>query len=103
VLDVAARAAKLIGTNTVLTTEDFTITEDQIAPGYGRPSPDSLAAVRLAGGLAGLILDPVYTGKAMAGLIAAVRTGLIPQDAHVAFLHSGGTPGLFHHAQAFAS
>ena len=102
-LEVAARAAELIGASTRLLAADITITDDQVAPGYGQPSPRSVEAVRLAGRMAGLVLDPVYTGKAMAGLIAACRTGLVPPGSRVAFLHSGGTPGLFHHAAAFAA
>ncbi len=101
VLDVAERAAHLIGIPTRLDASDLLLTDDQVAPGYGRPSPASLAAVRLAGRHAGLVLDPVYTGKAMAGLIGAIGSDL-PRGASVAFLHSGGTPGLFQHAQAFA-
>ncbi len=103
VLEVAARTARLIGADTTLEAADFTITDDQVPPGYGLPSPASVEAVRLTGRAAGVVLDPVYTGKAMAGLIAAAESGLIPGGSRVAFLHSGGTPGLFHHAAAFAS
>ena len=102
VLDVAGRAAQLIGGGAGLDAADLTITEEQIAPGYGLASAASVAAVRLAGRTAGLVLDPVYTGKAMAGLIHAVESGLIARGAYVAFLHSGGAPGLFHHAADFA-
>ena len=100
--EVLARTTKLIGDVTLPDAIDFTITDDQIAPGYALPSPASIAAVRLAGREAGLVLDPVYTGKAMAGLIAGTRSGLISPNSRVAFLHSGGTPGLFQHAAAFA-
>ena len=50
---------------------------------------------RLAARLEGLILDPVYSGKAMAGLIAARREGRIERDTKVVFLHTGGMPALF--------
>ncbi|HYX43596.1 MAG TPA: hypothetical protein VE760_01045, partial [Acidimicrobiales bacterium] len=50
---------------------------------------------RVAARTEGLILDPVYTGKAMAGLVAAVTGGRIPRDARVVFVHTGGLPALF--------
>jgi 1-aminocyclopropane-1-carboxylate deaminase/D-cysteine desulfhydrase-like pyridoxal-dependent ACC family enzyme len=103
IVDAGNRAAVLMGWDTRLDEADLTLTEDQIAPGYGAASAASLAAVRLAGREAGLVLDPVYTGKALAGLIALVKTEDIAPGAHVAFVHSGGTPGLFHHAADFAS
>jgi 1-aminocyclopropane-1-carboxylate deaminase/D-cysteine desulfhydrase-like pyridoxal-dependent ACC family enzyme len=77
------------------------VDDAQIGPGYGRPSADSLAAVRLAGRTEALVLDPVYTGKALAGLMAATRTGRFGPRGSVVFVHSGGAPGLFAHAPAF--
>lgn len=103
VVEAAERGAKLMGWRTRLDTGDFTLTDDQIAPGYGRPSPASLQALRLAGREAGLLLDPVYTGKAMAGLAALIGSGAVAPGSSVAFLHSGGTPAIFHHAAAIAS
>ncbi|CAH1678091.1 D-cysteine desulfhydrase [Hyphomicrobiales bacterium] len=98
----ADEASTLLGIDTRLTDDDFDIIDSEIAPGYGKPSPASLAAVRLAGRLEGLVLDPVYTGKGMAGLATAARTGVIKPEHSVVFLHSGGTPGLFTHAEALA-
>jgi 1-aminocyclopropane-1-carboxylate deaminase/D-cysteine desulfhydrase-like pyridoxal-dependent ACC family enzyme len=56
----------------------------------------------MAGRLEGLVLDPVYTGKALGGMIAQVREGTVGPGETVVFLHSGGTPGLFVHADAVA-
>jgi 1-aminocyclopropane-1-carboxylate deaminase/D-cysteine desulfhydrase-like pyridoxal-dependent ACC family enzyme len=53
-----------------------------------------LEAIRLTARTQGLVLDPVYTGKAMAGLIAASREGALPADGTIVFLHTGGSPGL---------
>jgi 1-aminocyclopropane-1-carboxylate deaminase/D-cysteine desulfhydrase-like pyridoxal-dependent ACC family enzyme len=103
VIEVADRCAALTGIATRLAPEDISITDDQVAPGYGQASAGSIAAVRLAGRYGGLVLDPVYTGKALAGLIAAVRSGMIASSENVLFLHSGGTPGLFRHAADFAA
>jgi 1-aminocyclopropane-1-carboxylate deaminase/D-cysteine desulfhydrase-like pyridoxal-dependent ACC family enzyme len=58
-------------------------------------------AVRLAASQEGLVLDPVYTGKAMAGFIAGVRAGHCRSGDVVIFLHTGGTPGLFAYPDSF--
>lgn len=63
----------------------------QIGPGYGEPTDAALAALRIAARTDALLLDPVYTAKAMAGLFEAVRAA---PDARVVFLHTGGLPGL---------
>ncbi len=63
-------------------------------PRYGEPNPGTLAAIRRLGRLEGLVLDPVYTGKAMAGLLDMVASGDLPPGPLV-FLHTGGAPGTF--------
>jgi D-cysteine desulfhydrase len=67
----------------------------QIGAGYAAPTAACREAITMAARLEGLILDPVYTGKAMAGLIAARRAGRIAADARVVFVHTGGLPALF--------
>lgn len=74
---------------------------DHVGPGYGAPSPECREALDLVARLEGVLLDPVYTGKAMAGLIAAVRSGEITDGEQVLFMHTGGTPALF--ASSYAS
>ena len=69
-----------------------------VGPGYGEPTDSMNEAVLLAARLEGLLLDPVYTGKAMAGLIDYVRSGRIGSDETVLFLHTGGAAGLFAYA-----
>ena len=69
----------------------------RIGGGYAEPTDAGREALDLAARLEGLILDPVYTGKAMAGLIAARRDGRIESDTRVVFLHTGGMPALFAH------
>ncbi|HEX2273628.1 MAG TPA: pyridoxal-phosphate dependent enzyme, partial [Acidimicrobiales bacterium] len=71
------------------------VDHDHFGPGYGAPTDECREALQLAARLEGLLLDPVYTGKAMAGLIAGARSGRIPTDARVVFLHTGGMPALF--------
>jgi D-cysteine desulfhydrase family pyridoxal phosphate-dependent enzyme len=63
--------------------------------GYGKPTPECLEAIRAAARLEGLILDPVYTGKAMAGLIGWIREGRFAEHQSVLFWHTGGAPALF--------
>lgn len=66
-----------------------------VGPGYGKPTPEMVEALHLAASTEALVLDPVYTGKAMAGLIDLCRSGEFDTEARVAFLHTGGAPGLF--------
>lgn len=74
---------------------DCRIDHDRFGPGYGAPTDECREAIDLTARLEGLILDPVYSGKAMAGLIAARRSGRIAADTLTVFLHTGGLPGLF--------
>ena len=68
---------------------------DHFGNGYGVPTDECREALDLAARLEGLVLDPVYSGKAMAGLIAARREGRIGRDSQVVFVHTGGMPALF--------
>ena len=61
---------------------------------YGIPVQSTLDAIRLTGRLEGMIIDPVYEGKSMAGLIDLVRTGRIGRDSTVLYAHLGGQPAL---------
>jgi 1-aminocyclopropane-1-carboxylate deaminase/D-cysteine desulfhydrase-like pyridoxal-dependent ACC family enzyme len=71
------------------------------APGYGQPNAGMVEAVRLMARLEGILLDPVYTGKAMAGLIAMIRAGRFRRDETVVFVHTGGMPALFAYPSLF--
>jgi D-cysteine desulfhydrase family pyridoxal phosphate-dependent enzyme len=70
-------------------------------PGYGLPTPEMRRAVEMAARHEGLLLDPVYSGKAMAGLIGLISEGRFRPDDRVVFLHSGGTPALFAYRSVF--
>lgn len=100
IVEAAGKGAALLGLATRLIETDFDLL-DAVGEGYGKASQDGIDAVRLAGRTQGLVLDPVYTGKALAGLRAGVASGAVPRDADVMFLHSGGAPGLFANADAF--
>lgn len=98
VADKAAEAAALAG----LPAPAGKVRVDgaRVGRGYGAPTEECREAVLLAARTEGLLLDPVYTGKAMAGLIAARADGSIGPAARTVFLHTGGLPALF--AQAYA-
>ncbi|MEI6418930.1 MAG: D-cysteine desulfhydrase [Sphingomonadales bacterium] len=73
--------------------------DEWVGPGYSLPTADMVAAVKLLAAKEGVLLDPVYSGKAMAGLIALVRRGEIRADERVLFVHTGGAPSLSAFAQ----
>jgi D-cysteine desulfhydrase len=77
---------------------DFRVKLDYLGGGYGVVGEAEREAIGLAGRLEGLLLDPVYTGRAMAGLIDMVRQGQIRENETVLFWHTGGTPALFAYA-----
>jgi D-cysteine desulfhydrase family pyridoxal phosphate-dependent enzyme len=84
-----------VGWHYVLHPNDFQVTAEFIGPGYGIPTPEAVAAIRLAARTEGLLLDPIYTGKAFAGLQAMAAAGALPRDRAVVFWHTGGSPALF--------
>jgi len=78
------------------------IRQGYAGPGYGVATPGMLEAVRLMAQLEGIVLDPVYTGKAMAGLIDLVRSGHFAADETIVFIHTGGMPAMFAYADQFS-
>ncbi len=74
---------------------------DYVGPGYGQPTPGMIEAVLMVARQEGLLLDPVYSGKAMAGLIDLIRKGEIRKSETVVFLHTGGAVGLFGYTPVF--
>ena len=93
--DAANRAAERLGIATRIAPAEIDNRDGYVGPGYGRSSEASLEALRLAARTDALLLDPVYTSKAMAGLIDAVRRGELTRDDTVIFLHTGGLPAAF--------
>ena len=87
-------AAALLGEEVDITTKNYEL-RDQCGPGYAIPSAEGNAAVRLMAEKEGIFLDPVYTGKAFAGLIALAKEGAFRPGEKVLFLHTGGAGGLF--------
>lgn len=87
-------AAALLGADVQVSAEDFDL-RDLCGPGYAIPSQEGNAAVAMMAENEGIFLDPVYTGKAFAGLIAMAKEGAFRPTDRVLFLHSGGAGGLF--------
>lgn len=92
---LAEETLSLVGIAGVDVVRHVTVLDDYIGPGYGQPTAEAYEAIELAARLEGLLLDPVYTGKAMAGLVDLVRRGEFRPDQRVLFWHTGGAPGLF--------
>lgn len=78
------------------------VTDGYIGRGYGAPTPAALAAIERMARTEGILLDPVYTAKAAAGMLDAVETGAIEQGAAVVLIHTGGVPALFAYADDLA-
>ena len=100
----AARAARLAngaleligaGASPAITPDDFVIDQNHYAPGYECPSEEATKAIKLLARTEGILVDPVYSGKAFAGLLADIRSGQIPAGSDVLFLHTGGSTVFF--------
>lgn len=97
---LAQATAERLGVRGGVPRSAVAVDDGYIGPGYGQPTPEMVQAVTLAARREGLLLDPVYTGKAMAGLIDYCRKGRFGAKDTVVFLHTGGTPGLFSYRSA---
>ncbi|WP_442798655.1 D-cysteine desulfhydrase [Pantoea vagans] len=73
----------------------ITLWDDYFAPRYGEPNDEGMAAVKLLAQLEGILLDPVYTGKAMAGLLDGISQNRFRREGPLLFIHTGGAPALF--------
>jgi D-cysteine desulfhydrase family pyridoxal phosphate-dependent enzyme len=98
---VAAGTAGRLGLGEAAVAGKVEIVDGYGGEAYGVPTPEMQEAVRLLARREGLILDPVYTGKAMAGLIGLVRRRRFEADRAVVFIHTGGLPGLFAYPSLF--
>lgn len=93
--ELASGAIGLLGLDKVPAPGDLTTYDEYIGKGYGALTDGACEAIRLVAETEGVFLDPVYTGKSMAGLIDLVRKGVIGKDETVVFVHTGGSPALF--------
>lgn len=100
VLTYAKGAAELLGQ--LFDAERVEVVAGHAGPAYGVPHEATVEAIRLAAQLEALLLDPVYSGKGLAGLIALIRAGRWSVDDDIVFLHTGGAPALFAYRHLFA-
>jgi len=98
---IARNTAKLIELGRDVRDDEITVLEGWAGDRYGIPVESTIEAIRLSGRLEGMILDPVYEGKSMAGLIDLVTSGDIPKDSTVLYAHLGGQPALNAYAGIF--
>ena len=92
---LANEAAKLIGRSEQFSADLVDIDDNFIGEGYGIPTDEGALAIELTGRCEGMLFDPTYTGKAMAGYLSGVRNHQFSNDQSVLFIHSGGEPAFF--------
>jgi len=92
---LATRTATLLGHDAAVVIGKTVVDDRWVGDGYALPTETMIEAVRLLAGHEGVLLDPVYTGKAMAGLIGQVREGRWTQGQNILFVHTGGSPALY--------
>src|SRR5450759_2343814 len=95
VYKLAQEVACLLNIQGGIPRDAITALGDWVGPGYSLPTPEMVEAVRMLAQVEGILLDPVYTGKTMAGLMALVRRGTFKKGEHVLFVHTGGAPALY--------
>ncbi len=91
---IARFTAEAIGVDRDLRSDEITIVDGYAGPIYGVPDEQTIEAIQLAARTEGMLTDPVYEGKSMAGLIGMVRSGEIPARSRVLYAHLGGQPAL---------
>ncbi|MGP7819331.1 D-cysteine desulfhydrase [Niallia sp. 01092] len=84
-----------------LSRKDIQCFDEYVGDGYAIPTKEMMEAVRLTASTEGILLDPVYTGKAMAGLIDLIRKGTFKKEDNIVFIHSGGAPALYAYTSIF--
>ncbi len=97
--DIANETGKYIGFDGQFTARDFNVLYNYLGGGYGVVSDLEREAIRLLGSREGIVLDPVYTGRAMGALIDLIRKKTFRSDETVLFWHTGGAPALFAYAK----
>jgi len=102
VYNLAMKTAELLGIPGSIKRESVTANCDYVGGGYGVPTPGMVEAVILVARLEGILLDPVYSGKGMAGLIDLCRKGHFKKGENIVFLHTGGAVALYGYMEAFS-
>jgi len=98
---IANKAATRLGINLSVNPSEIINLGDYVGEGYGKLTPEAVEAIKLVARTEGILLDPVYSGKAMAALIDRIHKKAIERDETVLFLHTGGFPALFAYNKDF--
>ena len=101
VYDLVQRTADYLGVKERVPRDAVLCFGDYVGPGYSLPTPEMTEAVKLVARTEAILLDPVYTGKAMAGLIDLAQKGFFKKEENVLFLHTGGSPALYAYLDNF--
>jgi D-cysteine desulfhydrase family pyridoxal phosphate-dependent enzyme len=92
---VAGWTAERLGITNPVSPDDILVDAGHVGEGYGIPTDEGIAAIKLLARTEGVLIDPVYTAKAFAGMLADIRDGMYTADDSIIFLHTGGVPALF--------
>jgi len=103
VYDLAQRTAERLCVSSGVARSDVVCYDAYVGPGYSLPTDAMVEAVKLFSLNEAILLDPVYSGKAAAGLIDLVRKGVFPKGSNILFLHTGGSPALYAYLDSFRS
>ena len=101
VYDLVRKTAARVGVAAEIPKEAVLCFGEYVGPGYSLPTPAMIEAVKLLARNEGILLDPVYTGKTMAGLIDLVRKGYFDSNENILFVHTGGSPALYAYLDTF--
>ena len=101
VYKVVKETVAFLGLPMDISKESVVCLDEYFKPGYSLPNPGMVEAVKLMAQTEGILLDPVYTGKVVAGLIGLARTGYLKKDEKVLFIHTGGSPALYAYRDYF--
>ena len=101
VFDLAQKTAEKLEIENAVKRDDVVCFDQYVGPGYSLPTASMVEAVKLFSQKEAILLDPVYSGKAAAGLIDLVRKGHFKKGSNVLFLHTGGSPVLYEYLETF--
>ncbi len=95
IAEVSNLVAEKLGLNFRVSPQEINFTTEFVGEGYGLPTPEGIEVMKLMAQMEGIVLDPVYTAKAFAAIIAMARKGQLTSEHKVIFVHTGGTPAIF--------
>jgi len=99
---LACATSDLIGVKGDLPVERVQAYDDYVGPGYGQPTDEMVDAISLLATEEAIFLDPVYSGKGMAGMVDLIKQGVLKAGENIVFLHTGGAAGLFAYQHLFS-